>query len=811
MSSTSDSPTPEVATEQPNSRKSVALIGNPNTGKSTLFNALSGMKARTGNYPGVTVEKKVGRVVWRGREIDLIDLPGTYSLSPRSPDELVSVDVLLGRQSGIEPIDAVVCIVDASNLERNLYLVSQALDLGLPTVLVLNMMDVAKTKGIEIDVEELGKRLKIPVITTQAHRRQNIDVLKEAISDSVQRPLRVPESLFPEEFYAEAGQLRELIRVEKNIDMPAFLANRLLLDRGGQIEQELVDSSAAGQKISEELEAARTRLSQANCRVPVVEAKLRYGWAREILSGVVNQPAERPHSRSDALDRFLTHRVFGLIVFAALMLFVFQTIYSWAGPLMDQVEAGQGIVSGWVEGLLQPGPLRSLLVDGVIAGVGGVLIFLPQICLLFLFIAILEDCGYMSRAAFLMDKLMSKLGLSGKSFVPLMSSFACAVPGVMATRVIESRRDRFVTILVAPLMSCSARLPVYLLLINAFIPHKTLPIGLGLQGTVLFLMYSVGALVAIPVAWALKKVFFPGETPHFVMELPSYKLPSPRVVFDRVYDRGKAFVVRAGTLIFATSIIIWALGYYPGDHSRQYDLQRSLVAAETKLEMETADLQEWVFTQEMGEKVADGEELTDSERKQLSEDFGISADDPIYQLGTPENLKNLNTLVERGQQEVRLAEIHLDDLQEEYNRVSSKLIAGSVLGQMGHAIEPVVKPLGWDWRIGVGAIASFPAREVIIATLGTIYSLGGDVDEESEGLIGALQASRWPDGSPVFNVPVALSIMVFFALCAQCAATLMVIKRETNSWRWPIFSFVYMTALAYVGALITYQVGSLWL
>lgn len=641
----SKSQTSSPETVKPN-RKTVALIGNPNTGKSTLFNALSGMKARTGNYPGVTVEKKVGKVVWNHREIDLVDLPGTYSLSPRSPDELVSVDVLLGRQEGVTAVDAVVCIVDASNLERNLYLVSQSLDLGLPTVVVLNMMDVARSKGISVDAEELAKRLKLPVITTEAHRRKNVDIVKQAIADSVERPLRTPESLFPDEFYAEAGQLRDSLRTHKDIDIPQFLAQRLLIDRGGQIEQELTDSSAAGQQIRSDLEAARERLAAANCRVPAIEARVRYGWAREILDGVVTHPAERSASKSDALDRFLTHRVFGLFVFAALMMLVFQTIYTWAGPLMDQIETGQGFVTGLVEGVLQPGPLRSLLVDGIIAGVGGVLIFLPQICLLFLFIATLEDCGYMSRAAFLMDRFMAKLGLSGKSFVPLMSSFACAVPGVMATRVIESRRDRFVTILVAPLMSCSARLPVYLLLIKAFIPEQTLGLGLGLQGTVLFLMYAIGALVAIPVAWGLKKIFFPGETPHFVMELPSYKVPSARVVFDRVYDRGKAFVVRAGTLIFATTIVIWALGYYPGDHSKQYELQRSIVATETILE------------------------------------------------SNPDNAE--------------LMKVTLEDLENEYHTVSSELIAGSALGQMGHAIEPAVKPLGWDWRIGVGAIASFP-------------------------------------------------------------------------------------------------------
>jgi ferrous iron transport protein B len=377
--------------------------------------------------------------------------------------------------------------------------------------------------------------------------------------------------------------------------------------------------------------------------------------------------------------------------------------------------------------------------------VGGVLIFLPQIVFLFLFIALLEDCGYMARAAFLMDKLMTKVGLSGKSFVPLMSSFACAIPGVMATRVIENRRDRMVTILVAPLMSCSARLPVYTLLIAAFVPPLAWMNGwVELHTVVLLAMTSLGALVAIPVAWLLKKTLFQGETPPFVMELPSYKWPSPWIVLSRVYDRAKAFVVRAGTLIFATSIVVWAAGYFPADHTAGDKLQAEIEHLRAEAKPSAAD------------------------------------------------------------------EAKLERLLNQQYVVNGRLLEESFLGRVGHFIEPAVRPLGWDWKIGVGAIASFPAREVIISTLGTIYSLGGDVDEESQGLQSALQKSTWPDGRPVYTVPVALSIMVFFALCAQCASTLMIIKRETNSWVWPLFTFTYMTGLAYVAALLTYQVGRIF-
>lgn len=727
---------------QDNPTRKVALIGNPNTGKSTVFGALAGMQARVGNFPGVTVEKKIGRCRFNGQSFTLIDLPGTYSLSPRTLDEMVSVDVLLGRQHDVGRLDAVVCIVDAANLERNLYLVSQMLDLGLPTVLVLNMRDVAANRGMTIDIDALGRRLGVEVVETEAHRRRGLEELRRAISVAAQaRPVEPPK-IFPAAFYAECGRLAERLAAAGAADIPAYLLERMILDVGGRAEIEF--TAQYWSQLPAYLAGARERLKSAGCRVPSVEAKVRYGWIRNVLDGVLTRPAERRATASDKLDHLLTHRFAGITFFAVLMFVIFQAIYQWAVPFMEAIEAGQAWLGAAVSVAVPPGALRSLIVDGVIAGVGGVIVFLPQIVLLFLFIAILEDCGYMARAAFLMDKLMTRVGLSGKSFVPLMSSFACAIPGVMATRVIENRRDRMVTILVAPLMSCSARLPVYLLLIAAFIPPTTYASGwITLHGLVLFGMSSLGALVAIPVAWVLKKTLFRGETPPFVMELPSYKWPSPRVVVGRVYDRGKAFVTRAGTLIFATTIVVWAAGYFPGDHSRLHQLQ------------------------------------TQIENSGAAATGGLPATDKMAALAA------------------------------ERNRLSSQLIAESFLGRLGKFVEPAVEPLGWDWRIGVGAIASFPAREVIIATLGTIYSLGGDVDEQDEGLIGAMHRSKWPDGRNVYNVPVALSIMVFFALCAQCAATLMVIKRETNSWRWPILTFGYMTALAYLAALFTYQIGML--
>ena len=760
--------------------RTVAVIGNPNTGKSTLFTALTGVHSRIGNYPGVTVEKKLGWFEYQGQTVRLVDLPGTYSLSPRTIDEMVSVDVLLGRQDEVGSIDAVVCIADASNLERNLYVVSQVLDLGLPTVLVLNMWDVALDRGIQIDVAELSQRLKMTVVPCEAHRRRQIDQVRSAIVEACQFPKSTPPDLFPHAFHEEAGQLQAAFRQFGQQELPIYLIERLLLDVGGQLEVALTKPNP--EVLLKSLKEARERLQGAQCRVPAIEAKLRYGWIRQLLRGVMTVPETRPATFSDTLDRWLTHKFWGLVAFCLTMFLVFQSISTIAEPLMQFFEFGQKTVGELVGSLLPFGPLRSLIVDGVIAGVGGILVFLPQICFLFLFIALLEDCGYMARAAFLMDKLMTKVGLSGKSFVPLMSSFACAIPGIMATRTIENRRDRMVTILIAPLMSCSARAPVYWLMVAAFFPPISWAGGwITLHAVMLFVMTFFGAAVAVPIAWLFKSTLFKGETPPFVMELPSYKWPSARIVLHRVFDRASAFVLRAGTLILATSILVWAASYFPSNHHQEELVLREIHQAESQ------------FAQELATKAQ-----LEGELEQLKSSASPKG-------GTPE-IDEMESRIANLDQQMK----PLSDLFESRNKISEQLLANSYLGRFGKAIEPAVKPLGWDWRIGVGVLASFPAREVIVATLGTIYSLGGDVDESSHGLQSALQSATWPDGRPVYSIPVAMSIMVFFALCAQCASTLMVIRRETNHWGWALFTFVYMTALAYIGAWIAY-VATGWL
>jgi len=732
----------------------VALIGNPNTGKSTLFSALAGIRQRVGNYPGVTVEKKIGQLQIEGVRCQLVDLPGTYSLAPRSPDEMVAVDVLLGRVNGLEQVDAVVSIVDASNLERNLYLLSQVLELGLPTVVALNMIDVAQGRGLSIDEERLQKQLQVPVVPVQANRKVGVEALKAAIGAAIRAPsIAARPSPFPVEFQREVQLLHEaLFSPAASRQLPRYLVERLLLDVSGYVQQALLTSGPNG-SVTQALCDGRARLAAAGMPIPAVEAQSRYAWVGQVLEGVVRRPAVRPTTMGDRIDRVLTHKLWGTIVFALAMLVVFSSVFIAADPLMGLIDSGVGWLGETVGARLNPGPLQSLVVDGVIGGVGSVIIFLPQIMILFFFLAVLEDCGYMARAAYLMDKLMVRVGLSGKSFIPLLSSFACAIPGVMATRVIENRRDRLTTILVAPLMSCSARLPVYTVLIGAFIPAVSIAGGLlPLQGLTLFLMYLLGMVVAAGVALLLKRTLLRGPTPPFVMELPTYKWPSPTIVAQRMLERGWSFLARAGTLILAVSIVVWAASYYP----------------HTAAEVENT----------LGPRLAQLQSRADALPEESPDRAAID-----------------------------------EEMMEVEHDIAAAFQRDSYLGRLGRVIEPAVRPLGWDWRIGCAAIASFPAREVVMGVLGVIYHLGADLDlgEDSgqDRLAARMRAATWDDtGEKVYSIPVALSLMVFFALCAQCASTLVIIRRETDSWRWPAFTFAYMTALAYLGALATYQIGS---
>ncbi|MBI4239050.1 MAG: ferrous iron transport protein B [Deltaproteobacteria bacterium] len=718
-------------------RPTIVVIGNPNTGKSTLFNALTGLRQQVGNFPGVTVERKLGTILFDNGPVDLIDLPGTYSLAAQSPDEMIAVDVLLGQQPGVAKPTGILAIVDASNLQRNLYLISQLLELQLPLILVLNMTDIAARRGHMVDPHHLSQRLGVPVIVSQANQGVGLKAVREALHTLAMGQLAAPTFASPLAPACSHAIHRLVTELQPHASLlgrtvDTLEATRILIDTDGFAARRLLERLPT---FHARLQALRA-LAVTEGSLATAEASARYAWIRRQLLGVVERPTTVTTTLTDRIDRILTHKVAGSLLLGVLALIVFQSIYRLATPLMDLISGACSWLGAWCAALFPAGPLQSLVQDGIIGGVGAVLVFLPQIAILFTFIAVLEDCGYMARAAFLMDRVFAKLGLSGKSFIPLLSSFACAVPGIMATRTIENRRDRLATILVAPLMSCSARLPIYILLIATFIPATTYFHGwIGLQGLTLLAMHLLGLAVAIPAVWCFKRTVLRGATPPFVMELPPYKVPSLRLVGFRVYERVKAFVQRAGTIILAMAIVVWACAYFPHPAAigEQFAAQRAALTAEAPL-----------------------------------------SDDAAAALANAE---------------------------------AGAYLQASYFGRLGQWIEPVVRPLGWDWRIGMAALASFPAREVVIATLGTIFNVGSGVDEASEPLQTALRGAKRADGRPLASIPVALSLMIFFALCCQCMATVATIRRETNSWGYALGTFGYMTALAYVAAWGAYQIG----
>lgn len=606
---------------------------------------------------------------------------------------MVAVDVLLGRVADVPAPDVVLCVVAANNLERNLYLLSQVLELGRPVVIALSMIDVAHDQGLNIDTERLSRQLGVPVVSIQAHRGLGIDELKAALAEAGLKPGTIPDSPFPQAFRDEVDRLQSFLAKSNgeasSRPLPRYLVERLLLDTGSYLEDR-ISSNGEQLAVGQELKAARERLGQAGCPVPAVETMARYGWVSRVVDGVVDHPIELVDTWGDRLDAVLTHRVWGMVVLAVVMLLMFSAVFSWAKLPMEGIESAMTWLSGHIQASLPDGPLRSLLVDGILGGIGAVVIFLPQIFILFLILTSLEECGYLARAAYLMDRLMVRVGLSGKSFIPLLSSFACAIPAVMATRVIENRRDRLTTILIAPLMSCRARLPVYTLMIAAFIPDRKFFGGLlGLQGLVLFAMYALGIVIGAGVALLLKRTLLRGSAPPFLMEMPAYKWPSPRVVLHRMFDRGWDFLHNAGTIIFAVSIVMWGALYYP--------------------RISPGELAPLIAERQRQEAVRDDARATgDTTREEAA-----------------------NT---------SLADIA--------NRIEGAQKRQSLLGRVGRLIEPAVRPLGWDWRIGSGVIASFPAREVVVATLGVIFDVGKEVDEPEGTQKLGTASSRRPGPTP---------------------------------------------------------------
>ncbi len=729
----------------------VAVLGNPNTGKSTLFNALTGIRQQTGNYPGVTVEKRTGLVKVGATYFELTDLPGTYSLAPRSPDEMLTVNVLLGEDPAEQKPDLILCVVDANNLERNLFLVSQLLDLHQPMIIAVNMTDIATRNGIEIELESLQKLLGVPVVGIQAKRRVGIDALKSAMARAISKAPDFEHDPFSDELKQRIKRLKAAC--PDDCQLKRFAVTRMLFDTDGFMTDQL--KSQVDGKVLATLKTEQAQMQLEGHSIAESESHARYNWITKHLDSFVKRPTQTDQTTlTDRLDAWLTHPFWGLLFAGLTMVILFQLVFWAAEPASNLIDGFNGVLATAVNSVVSEGTLNSLLIDGLINGVGSVLIFLPQILLLFFILAVLEDTGYLSRAAFLLDKYLSRIGLSGITLFPLLSSFACAIPGIMATRVIKDRRERLITMLIAPLMSCSARLPVYVLLIAAFVPSKSYLGGLiGLQGLTMFGMYLVGIITAVVIAWVLRKTILKTGTSSFVLELPTYKLPSLRNVWQRMFDGGWAFVRDAGTMIVVVTILVWAAAYFPQNN-------KTTLPASLKNDLAT---------------IAANQTTLDS-------------------LGSTESSIDIANL----EKEISLAQ----------NRLDAHQLEHSYLGRTGKLIEPLVTPLGWDWRIGSAAIASFPAREVIVSTMGVIFGLGANTDEQSDSLKSSLASATWEGTDrPLFTLPVALSIMVFFALCAQCVSTLAVIRRETNSYRWPIFTFTYMTILAYVAALLTFQIS----
>lgn len=725
----------------------VFLLGNPNTGKSTLFNRLTGLRQRVGNYPGVTVERKTGMLRLGDRDVEVVDLPGSYSLAAASPDERVVIDALSGRIPGLRRPDLVVCVVDATNIQRNLFLASQIADAGLPLIIALNLVDAARREGLRIDSELLSRRLGVPVVPTVAVTGEGVEALRAAVGWALEFPPRMTAIAWPACIGEAMGRVRASLGDAVREGVSDAELRRVLFDSEPVVLERL---GVARENAAAVVGPARDIVRHAGFNPLAAEALLQYEHIGALLEGVVRAPEKPRASKSESVDRMLTHRWWGLAVFGALMYLVFQSIYTWAAPAMDAVEAGKGWLQERVAAALDGAPMvQSLVADGIVEGVGAMLIFLPQILVLFFFIALLEDTGYMARAAFLMDRLFGWCGLNGKSFVPLLSSYACAVPGVLSARVIEDPKARLATILIAPLMSCSARLPVYTLMIGAFVEPRHGPFWAGVA---LFAMHFVGLLVALPVAAVLNRFFLRTKTQPFLLEMPPYRVPRLRDVLWRMGERGWEFVWRAGTVILAITVIIWALLYFPRPAEVEEDVRRAFVA-------------------------------------EVAAERGVPEAEVLGMLSVGD-----------GALASRLG-----------SRTASAYIEQSAMGRMGRAVQPIFDLAGFDWKITVGVVASFPAREVIIATLGVIYSLGGEVDEASGDLRSAMAAERWGEGpragTPVYTLAVAFAIMVFFALCQQCGATVAVVAQETN-WRWAAFSFCYMTALAWLGAVAVYQIGS---
>ena len=731
----------------------VALIGNPNTGKTSVFNHLTGLNQKVGNYPGITVEKKEGVCkLPRGVKAHILDLPGTYSLNTTSLDESVVVELLLNRNDKDFP-DVAVVISDVENLKRNLLLFTQIKDLRIPAILVINMADRMTRKGISLDIPLLEKKLNTKIALVSSRKQTGIERIKELIADFKNLPVEpnVDTTAIAPEYFDR------LKRTFPNEDLyKLWLVITQDVNFMPIEKKRIQDASSFSTKSKSELK----RLQQK-------ETILRYQFINSILKETYVVDLKAAKGFRATLDKILTHKILGYVIFFIILLTIFQAIYDWSSYPMDFIDEQFAVASNWVKNTLPPGVFTNLIAEGILAGIGGIVIFIPQIAFLFLFIALLEESGYMSRVVFLMDKLMRPFGLSGKSIVPLISGTACAIPAVMATRNIENWKERLITILVTPFITCSARLPVYLIIISLVIPEGRF-IGLSYQALTLMLLYVIGFIAAIGSAMILHKILKIKSRTFFVVEMPNYKLPLFKNVAYTVIEKSKSFVYGAGKIILAISIVLWFLGTngYSDDFTNAEKLVQNKIATEGFTIYNQEDITKSLVAYE---KVLEANALLTSEARK---------DSLLYK---------------------RLAL----NLRAEKQEIAGYKLENSYIGIMGKAIEPIVQPLGYDWKIGIAVLTSFAAREVFVGTLATIYSVGND---EEDTIKHRMAAEVNPvTKEPLFNLASGISLLLFYAFAMQCMSTLAIVKRETNSWRWPMAQLVFMTAFAYIVALIAYQ------
>ncbi|MFM9051124.1 MAG: ferrous iron transport protein B [Bacteroidota bacterium] len=699
----------------------IALIGNPNSGKSTVFNDLTGLQQKVANFPGVTVEQKVGVFTSKDQNgetliAEVVDLPGTYSLYPKSPEEELPFRLLCNPDHPLHP-DVTVVVADGTNLKRNLFLCSQVVDLGIPVVLVMNMMDLVRKNGTVIDFKGLEEKLGISIVPMNARNQEGLDELVRVLSRPVNNPKRNQLDVV-----SLAPEVISLVRSELNVnsDYNSFLvANNL----------HVIDSFELSDEKRKEVIRVSNEFHFDATRLQALETLERYKVISDHLKLHVIEPL-RPiqNSTSYKIDSLLTHRVWGYVIFLSVLFIIFQTIFTWAAYPMDLIDGAFNWLNSNVQSTLPPGILNDLVVGGILAGINGIVIFIPQIALLFFFIAILEDTGYMARVSFLMDRLMRGFGLNGKSLIPLMSGAACAVPALLSTRTIRNRKERMITLMVTPLMSCSARLPVYTLLVALVIPGERI-LGISLQGFVMMLLYIIGFVAALFAAWTMRYFFKSKERSFYVMELPVYRIPRWKTIIIHILEKVKIFLFDAGKVILAISIILWVLSSFaPGDTFDRIEKEHAVKLAST---------------------------------------------------GSDAN-----------------------SLQSE---LQAKKLEGSYAGRLGHLIEPAIKPLGYDWKIGIALITSFAAREVFVGTMSTIYSVG-DEENATSTLKEKLQNEMNPEtGAPRYTLAVGLSLMLFYAFAMQCMSTLATVYRETQKWKYPVIQFVYMSGLAYLSALFAFQ------